>query len=62
MIAASLEKTVNALTDSEKIELIKKLADSIKISQTPKRESLRGQFNFKGITDADIEDAKKIWR
>lgn len=63
MITATLEKTVTQdLSHEEKLELIKKIAESMQVTKGQKRESLAGQFDLSGITDQDLEDAKKIWR
>lgn len=62
MITETLQKTVNQLSNDEKLELIKRIADSLQATKTQKRDSLKGQFSFAGITDQDISDAKQIWR
>lgn len=62
MITETLKNTVNRLSQAEKLELIKRLADSLQMTRNQKQESLKGQFDFAGITDQDIADAKHIWR
>lgn len=62
MITETLQKTVNLLSKDEKLELIKRIADSLQATKALKRDSLKGQFSFAGITDEDIADAKQIWR
>lgn len=62
MITETLQKTVNQLSKDEKLELIKRIADSLQATKVQKRDSLKGKFSFSGITDQDISDAKQIWR
>lgn len=62
MITETLKQTVNELSQTEKLELIKRLVSSLQVKKKQNRESLKGQFNFSGITDQDITDAKHIWR